>query len=108
MNAQEASKPRLQGSWLTSCSNANMFKALGSIPNVLTNKTKLLDPRLDPGSGQVGSRLCVSTMSLGAVAAEGPKTLLRPLSPRHLLRTLLLLQDLLKQQTLISAVRMSL
>lgn len=64
MIAQETSKPRLLGWWLTSYSNPNMLKALGSIPRVLTNKTKLLDPCLDPASEQEGSRFCVSSTML--------------------------------------------
>lgn len=61
-----------------SCSNANMLKALGSIPGVSTNKTKLLDPCLDPESEQVGSRLCASSTML---AVEGSQILCDPFHP---------------------------
>lgn len=78
-----------------------MLKALGSIPSVSTNKTKTL------GVSRWIKALCFQH---DAVAAERCPDTLRPLPTRRALRTLPMLKDslLLKQQTVTSAVKMSL
>lgn len=78
-----------------------MLKALGSTPSVSTNKTKTL------GVSRWIKALCFQH---DAVAAERFPDALRPLPSGCTLRILPMLKDslLLKQQTVMSAVKMSL
>lgn len=51
-----------------------MLKALGSILGFATSRTRRLAPRLDGACEQMGSKLCVSSLVLGAATAEGSQT----------------------------------